>query len=212
MHIPDGFIPLWQCIIYYIIVIIVGYFAVKWARENLHEKQIPLLAVLSAGIFAIQALNIPTPLGASGHMVGAALVAIILGSPFAGFLVLSVVLIIQGLVFGDGGITTLGINIFNMGVLGSFIGFYSFKGLKSIVKDIPAVFIASFLSLLIPAFIIAVELWAAGSFPLKEGLVLMGTYHIIIGLVAEGLIGTIVYTSLKKIRPDLLSGRVMNNG
>ncbi|MDR2967609.1 MAG: cobalt transporter CbiM [Methanobacteriaceae archaeon] len=211
MHIPDGFIPLWQCIIYYIIVIIVGYFAVKWAKENLHEKQIPLLAILAAGIFAIQVLNIPTPLGASGHMVGAALVAILLGSPFAGFLVLAVVLIIQGLVFGDGGITALGINIFNMGVLGSSIGFYSFKGLKSIIKDIPAVFIGSFLSLLIPALIIAIELWVAGRFPLKEGLFLMSTYHIIIGLVVEGLISTIVYTSLKKIRPDLLSG-VVNNG
>jgi len=207
MHIPDGFIPLEQCIIYYIIIFIVGYFAVRWAKESLHEKQIPLLAVLSAGIFAIQALNIPTPLGASGHMVGAALVAILLGSPFAGFLVLSVVLIIQGLAFGDGGITTLGINIFNMGVLGSFIGFYCFNGLKSFIKDIPAVFIASFLSLLIPALIIAIELWLAGRFPLKEGLFLMGTYHIIIGLVAEGLISTIVYTSLKKIRPDLLSKR-----
>jgi cobalt/nickel transport system permease protein len=212
MHIPDGFIPLWQCIIYYIIVIIVGYFAVRWAKENLQEKQIPLLAVLAAGIFAIQALNIPTPLGASGHMVGAALVAILLGSPFAGFLVLTVVLIIQGLVFGDGGITALGINIFNMGVLGSFIGFYSFKGLKSFIKDIPAVFVASFLSLIIPALIIAIELWVAGSFPLEEGLFLMSTYHIIIGLAAEGLIGTVVYTSIKKIRPDLLSGRSVNNG
>jgi len=212
MHIPDGLIPLWQCAIYYIIIIIVGYFAVKWAKNNLNEKQIPLLAVLSAGIFAIQALNIPTPLGASGHMVGAALVAILLGSPFAGFLVLTVVLIIQGLVFGDGGITALGINIFNMGVLGSFVGFYSFKGLKSYIKDVPAVFVASFLSLLIPALVIAVQLWVAGSFPLIEGLYLMSIYHVIIGVVAEGLIGTIVYISLKKMRPDLIAGGVSNNG
>ncbi|MCL2688013.1 MAG: cobalt transporter CbiM [Methanobrevibacter sp.] len=206
MHIPDGLIPLWQCAIYYIIIIIIGYFAVKWAKNNLKEKQIPLLAVLAAGIFAIQALNIPTPLGASGHMVGAALVAILLGSPFAGFLVLTVVLIIQGLVFGDGGITALGINIFNMGVLASFIGFYSFKGLKSYIKDIPSVFVASFLSLLIPALVIAIQLWFAGSFPLIEGLLLMGTYHVIIGVVAEGLISTIVYGSIKKMRPDLIAG------
>ena len=212
MHIPDGFIPLWQCAIYYIIILIVGYFAVKWARNDLKEKQIPLLAILAAGIFAIQFLNIPTPLGASGHMVGAALVAILLGSPFAGFLVLAVVLIIQGLVFGDGGITALGINIFNMGVLGSFVGFYSFKGLKSIIKDIPAVFIASFLSLLIPALIIAIELWIAGRFPLKEGLILMGTYHIIIGIIAEGFISTIVYISIKNIRPDLIAKGVVKNG
>jgi len=207
MHIPDGFIPLWQCIIYYIIVIIVGYFAIKWARENLDEKQIPLLAVLAAGIFAIQAMNIPIPWGTSGHMVGAALVAILLGSPFAGFLVLAVVLIIQGLAFGDGGLTTLGANIFNMGILGSFIGFYSFKGLKKILSDIPSVFIACFLSLLIPAIACALELWIAGTFPLVAGLYLMGIYHIIIGITAEGLISTIVYTAISNIRPDLIASK-----
>ena len=212
MHIPDGVIPLEQSAIYFIIVIIVGYFAVKWAQNNLKEKQIPLLAVLAAGIFAIQALNIPTPLGASGHMVGAALVAILFGSPYAGFLVLAVVLILQGLIYGDGGITALGINILNMGVLGSFIGFYSFKALKSYIKDIPSVFVASFLSLVIPALVIAVQLWFAGKFPLEEGLFLMGAYHIIIGLIAEGLIGTIVYASIKKNRPDLIAGDVSNNG
>jgi len=87
-----------------------------------------------------------------------------------------------------------------------------YKGLKSITRDIPSVFIASFLSLLIPALIIAIELWIAGRFPLKEGLILMATYHIIIGLIAEGLISTIVYSSLKKVRPDLLSQRGVNNG
>lgn len=205
MHIPDGFIPLWQCIIYYIIVIIVGYFAVRWARENLNEKQVPLLAVLAAGIFAIQAMNIPIPWGTSGHMVGAAIVAILLGSPFAGFLVLAVVLIIQGLAFGDGGLTTLGANIFNMGVLGSFIGFYSFKGLKTVLSNVSSVFIACFLSLFIPSIVCALELWAAGTFPLVAGLYFMGIYHFIIGIVGEGTISTIVYISINNIRPDLIA-------
>ncbi|KZX15494.1 fused nickel transport protein NikMN [Methanobrevibacter cuticularis] len=205
MHIPDGFIPLWQCIIYYIIIIVVGYFAVRWAKTNLQEKQIPLLAVLAAGIFAIQAMNIPIPWGTSGHMVGAAIVAILIGSPFAGFLVLAVVLIIQGLVFGDGGITALGINIFNMGVLGSFIGFYGFKGLRSFISDIPAVFIACFLGVAIPAVAAAIELWVAGTFPLITGLYFMGIYHIIIGIVGEGVISTIVYVAISQVRPDLIA-------
>jgi len=205
MHIPDGFIPLWQCAIYYIVIIIVGYFAVNWARNNLNEKQIPLLAVLAAGIFAIQAMNIPIPWGTSGHMVGAAIVGILLGSPFAGFLVLAVVLIIQALAFGDGGITTLGTNIFNMGVLASFIGFYSFKGLKSMLNAVPAVFIASFLSIFIPAIVCVVELWAAGTFPLIAGLYFMGIYHAIIGLVGEGLISSIVYVAIRGVRPDLIA-------
>jgi len=210
MHIPDGLIPLWQCIIYYIIVIIVGYFAIRWARENLNEKQIPLLAVLAAGIFAIQAMNIPIPWGTSGHMVGAAIVAILLGSPFAGFLVLAVVLIIQGLAFGDGGITAMGANIFNMGVLGSFIGFYSFKGLKTFLSDIPSVFIACFLSLLIPAVACVLELWVAGTFPLVAGLYLMGLYHFVIGIIGEGLISTVVYIAINNIRPDLIATKKVN--
>lgn len=205
MHIPDGFIPLWQCVIYYIVIIIIGYFAVNWAGDNLNEKQIPLLAVLAAGIFAIQAMNIPIPWGTSGHMVGAAIVGILLGSPFAGFLVLAIVLIIQAIAFGDGGITTLGTNIFNMGVLGSFIGFYSFKGLKSLISVVPAVFIGSFLSIFIPAIACAVELWVAGTFPLVGGLYFMGIYHAVIGIIGEGLISTIVYVATKGIRPDLIA-------
>lgn len=205
MHIPDGFIPLWQCAIYYIIIIIVGYFAIRWARENLDERKIPLLAVLAAGIFAIQALNIPIPWGTSGHMVGAALVAILLGSPFAGFLVLAIVLIIQGLLAGDGGMTALGANIFNMGVIGSWVGFYGFKALKPVIKEIPAVFVAAFLSLVVMSIVCAVELWLAGTFPLAAGLAYMGLYHIVIGLIGEGLITAIVYSSILKIRPDMVA-------
>ncbi|MDL2246581.1 cobalt transporter CbiM [Methanobrevibacter sp. OttesenSCG-928-K11] len=205
MHIPDGFIPIWQCVIYYIIIIVVGYFAVKWANEHLDDKKIPLLAVLAAGIFAIQAMNIPIPWGTSGHMVGAAIVAILLGSPFAGFLVLTIVLIIQGLVFGDGGITALGINIFNMGVIGSFVGFYSFKGLKKFIGNIPSVFIACFLSLFISAIACVFELWFAGTFPLVAGLYFMGIYHFVIGIVGEGLISSIVYVGIQKVRPDLIA-------
>ena len=72
MHIPDGFIPLWQCAIYWIIALVVLGYSLKWASKNLDEKNIPLMAVLAAGIFAIQAMNIPIPWGTSGHMVGAA--------------------------------------------------------------------------------------------------------------------------------------------
>ena len=83
MHIPDGFIPLWQCLIYWIIAVICLIFAFRWGRKNLSEKSIPLMAVLAAGIFAIMSMNIPIPFGSSGHMVGAAMVAIIFMSPWA---------------------------------------------------------------------------------------------------------------------------------
>lgn len=205
MHLPDGFIPLWQCAIYYIIIIVIGYFAIRWARENLDERKIPLLAVLAAGIFAIQALNIPIPFGTSGHMVGGALVAILLGSPFAGFLVIAIILIIQGLLTGDGGLTALGANIFNMGVIGSWVGFYGFKALKPTINEIPASFVAAFLSVFVMAITCAIELWLAGTFPLTAGLMYMGLYHILIGLIGEGLITAIVYSSILKLRPDMVA-------
>ncbi|MDR3291035.1 MAG: cobalt transporter CbiM [Methanobrevibacter sp.] len=205
MHIPDGFIPISQCIVYYVIVIIVGYFAVNWAKNNLDERQIPLLAVLGAGIFAIMAMNIPIPWGTSGHMIGSPLVSILLGSPYAGFLVISVVLIIQALAFGDGGLTVLGANIFNMGIIGSFVGFYVFKALKPLIKSAGSVFIGSFLAIFIAAVACAFELSIAGTFPLEAGLIFMGLYHAVIGLVAEGVISTIVYVTMKNLRPDLIS-------
>ena len=130
MHIPDGFLPLWQAGIYYIITIVALYFALQWAKQNLDEKRVPLMAVLAAFIFAIQAMNIPIPWGTSGHMLGAALVAIVFGSPWAAVLVLAVVITIQGFFFGDGGITALGANILDMGVIAGFTGFGVFTLLK----------------------------------------------------------------------------------
>jgi cobalt/nickel transport system permease protein len=204
MHIPDGFIPLPQCIVYYIIVIVVGYFAVKWAKNNLNDRQIPLLAVLGAGIFAIMTMNIPIPWGTSGHMIGSPIVSILLGSPFAGFLVVTVVLIIQALAFGDGGVTVLGANIFNMGIIAPFLGFYLFKALKPLIHAIPSVFMGSFLAIFIAAIACAFELSIAGTFPLKAGLVFMGLYHFVIGIVGEGVISTIVYVAINGLRPDLI--------
>lgn len=127
MHIPDGFIPFPQYLVYWIIAIVALYFSLQWANRDLKERQVPLFAVLAAGIFAIQAMNIPIPWGTSGHMVGAALVAIVFASPWAAVLLLSIVLILQGLIFGDGGVTALGANIFNMGIIGGFTGYYLFR-------------------------------------------------------------------------------------
>ncbi|MDI6645082.1 MAG: cobalt transporter CbiM [Methanobacteriaceae archaeon] len=202
MHIPDGFIPLWQCAIYWIIALIALGYSLKWARENLDEKNIPLLAVLSAGIFAIQAMNIPIPWGTSGHMVGAALIAIVFFSPWAAVLVLSIVLILQGLIFGDGGMTALGANIVNMGIIGGFIGFYAYKILKGIGR-IPAIFIAAWASIFLAAIACAIEMSIAGTFPLVEGVIFMGLYHAVIGVI-EGVITVVVILGIDSARPDLL--------
>ena len=166
------------------------------------ERNIPLLAVLAAGIFAIQAMNIPIPWGTSGHMVGAALIAIIFVSPWAAVLVLSIVLILQGLIFGDGGMTVLGANIVNMGLVGGFVGFYFYKVLKGIGRY-PAIFIAAWSSMFISAILVAFEMFFAGTFPLEAGLIFMGLYHAVIGVI-EGIITVVVIKGIDSIRPDLL--------
>ena len=133
MHIPDGFIPIEQCVIYYIILIIALYFAGRWARSNLDEKRVPLMAVLAAGIFAIMSMNMPIPFGTSGHMVGGTLVALVFMAPEAAVHVFTAVLIIQALFFGDGGITVVGANVFNMAIVGGGVGLLTYKGLNGII-------------------------------------------------------------------------------
>jgi len=203
LHIPDGFIPFPQYIIYWIIAIIALYFSVQWASTKLEERQIPLFAVLAAGIFAIMAMNVPIPWGTSGHMVGAALIAIIFASPWAAVLLLSIVLILQGLIFGDGGITALGANILNMGIIGGFVGYYLFKGTKGL-GEIPAVFIASWASIFLAAIACAIEMWIAGTFPLGLGLQFMGLYHAVIGII-EGILTVVIVLAVQNVRPDLFS-------
>ena len=152
MHIPDGFIPIAQCLVYYVILIVALYFSVRWAKSNLDEKRIPLLAVLAAGIFAIMSMNMPIPFGTSGHMVGGALVAIVFLAPEAAVLVFTVALLIQALIFGDGGITALGANVLNMAIIGGFVGLFTFKGLNGIIGKYPAAGVAAWLATVIAAF------------------------------------------------------------
>lgn len=204
MHIPDGFIPLWQCAIYYVILIIALYFASKWARNNLNEKRIPLLAVLAAGIFAIMSMNMPIPFGTSGHMVGGTLVALVFMAPEATVLVFTVVLLVQALFFGDGGITTLGANVLNMGIIGGTVGLFTFKGLRKVIGKYPAIGVGAWLATFIAAEACAIEMALAGTFPLTVGLASMGIYHAFIGII-EAILTIIVIAALEKYRPDLLA-------
>ena len=204
MHIPDGFIPITQCLIYYVILIVALYFSVKWARSNLDEKRIPLMAGLAAGIFAIMSMNMPIPFGTSGHMVGGALVAIVFMAPEAAILVFTAVLLIQALFFGDGGITALGANVFNMAIVGGFVGLYTFKGLQGIIGKYPSAFVAAWLATLVAAVVAAIEMAIAGTFPLTVGIASMALYHAFIGII-EGVLTVIVLYALEKFRPDLLA-------
>jgi cobalt/nickel transport system permease protein len=203
MHIPDGFIPITQAAVYWIIALIFIALALRWARRELSEEKVPIVAVLAAAIFAMQAFNLPVGMGTSGHLVGGALAAIVLGSPFAAVFILTIVLIIQGVIFGDGGITTMGANIINMGVIGGFIGFYGYVGLKGIIKNpYASAGIAAWFACFIPALAASVELWLAGTFPLVPGLIAMGTYHAAIGIIEAFITAVAVYL-IWHARPDL---------
>lgn len=204
MHIPDSFIPLSQAIVYWIIALPFIIMSMKWAKNELDEMKVPILAALAAGIFAIQAMNIPIGMGTSGHMVGATLVAIVFASPWAGVLVLTLVLLVQGFAFADGGITTMGANILNMGVISGFVGYYTYVMLRKNTGVNIAAFGGAWLGLFTSAIACSVQMWLAGTFPLVPGLVAMGTYHLIIGFIGEGLITAVAISAIAKSRPDLL--------
>jgi cobalt/nickel transport system permease protein len=210
MHIPDAFIPLPQAALYWVIALIFIALSLRWARRELREEKVPLVAVLAAGIFAIQTMNMALPIsvipgGVSGHVVGAALVAIVLGSPFAAVFILTLVLILQAIFFGDGGITTMGANIINMGVLGGFLGYYTFRSMNTIFHNqFFAAFTAGWISLFVPAIACAVELAIAGTFPLTTGLILMGIYHAVIGII-EGGATAFALALIVAARPDIMN-------
>ena len=204
MHIPDGFIPIAQCLIYYVILIVALYFSVKWAKSNLDEKRIPLLAVLAAGIFAIMSMNMPIPFGISGHRAGGALVSIVFLAPEAAVLVFTVVLLIQALIFGDGGLTALAANVINMGIVGGAVGLYTFKALNTKIGNYPAVGIAAWLATVLAALACAIEMSIAGTFPINIGMPCMVLYHLFIGIM-KAVLTVVGGAALDKFRPDLLA-------
>jgi cobalt/nickel transport system permease protein len=201
LHIPDGFIPLGQAAVYAVVAAAFVARSLKWAQTI---EEVPLFATLAAGIFAAQALNVPVPWGTSGHLTGGVLAAILLGSPWGGVLILTLVLVVQALMFADGGITVLGANILNMGVLSSFVGYYLYLALRKRLGIAGASFVGAWLGLVVAALAAAVELALAGTFPLREGLLFMGMYHLAIGVVAEGVLTALVVATMLRVSPEML--------
>ncbi|OPX59698.1 MAG: cobalt transport protein CbiM [Methanobacterium sp. PtaB.Bin024] len=215
MHIPDGFIPLWQCAIYILLMFIAWGFTLKWLVESLikFEKEKPstvriifyiilTVIILPSFIFVVQAFNIPIPWGVGLSLMGSALVAIIYRSPWGAVMIMSLVLMVQGLLFGDGGLTTLGANIINIGVIGGFTGFYIYKFAKPL-GDIPRALIggwfAGFASLIVVGMAVAFEMALAGTFPLSLGFISQFIYSTV-GGIFEGImtmIGCIILLFLR---------------
>lgn len=126
MHIPDGYLGPATCGFFYVVMLPIWAIASKVVKKTLKAKQVPMLAIGAAFSFVIMLFNLPIAAGSTGHAVGGVLVAIILG-PWAACIAVTVTLVIQALLFGDGGITTLGANCFNMAFVLPFVGYYFYQ-------------------------------------------------------------------------------------
>jgi cobalt/nickel transport system permease protein len=206
MHIPDGFltpkvwIPMWL-----IAIAIIGY-SLKQANKILGEKHVPLMGVLAAFVFAGQMLNTPVAAGTSGHMLGGVLTSIFLG-PWVASIVMATVFAVQAIFFQDGGITTLGANIFNMGLIGTIFGYFVFKTIKNLVGGEKGLYIggaiAAWLAVVLASAACSIELALSGTSPLRLALPAMVSIHAIIGIIEAGITVAVV-AFVAKVRPDLL--------
>ena len=214
MHIPDGLLDPITTIVLWIVTIaimILGYFRMgKMFEKEDSEKMIPYIGVLAAVIFAFQFVNYPVPGGTSGHLVGGTLVAIILG-PWASVIVLFLILVIQSL-FGDGGITALGPNAFNMGIIGGIVGFYivvllvrvfNKTSLKKELKVTIATAIGSYIAIVLASFICGIEIGIGGAIPIEIAIPAMVFWHLIIG-IGEAIISALIVFYIYKTKPDFI--------
>jgi cobalt/nickel transport system permease protein len=126
MHIPDGYLGPTTCGFFYVVMVPLWALASKMVKKTLSAKQVPLLAIGAAFSFVIMMFNIPIPGGSTGHAVGGTLAAILLG-PWAALIAITVALVVQAILFGDGGITSLGANCFNIAFVLPFIGYFGYK-------------------------------------------------------------------------------------
>jgi cobalt/nickel transport system permease protein len=204
LHIPDGFLSIVVSIVCWAISAITISLAVSRSNKALGERQIPLMGVMAAFIFAAQMINFPVAGGTSGHLLGGALAAITLG-PWAGMLVMTAVIAVQALLFQDGGLLVMGANILNMGLITVAIGYGLYRGVARANRPLKLTVagIAAWLSVMAGALFTSLQLWLSGTSPLQIVIPAMLTVHALIGL-GEALITVAALTFILQTRPDLL--------
>lgn len=223
MHIPDGYLSPSTCVVAYAITAPFWVVAFKRVERLLHTRMVPLLAVFSAFSFVIMMFNLPLPGGTTGHAVGVAVAAIVLG-PSAAMVAISIALLIQAVFFGDGGITTYAANCFNMAVAGSLVAYWSYaliagKAALDSPRRVVAAAVAGYLALNVAALLTAIEFGvqpllfhdAAGTplyapYPLAIALPAMMAGHLAIAGVAELAISGGLIAYLQRANPELLAG------
>ncbi|MXM66664.1 cobalt ABC transporter permease [Streptomyces sp. HUCO-GS316] len=211
MHVPDGFINAPASAATGVIAAAAIAVSLRGARRELDERTAPLAGLVAAFIFAVQMLNFPVAAGTSGHLLGGALAAILVG-PFTGVLCVSVVLLMQGILFADGGLTALGVNITDMAIVTTVVAYAVFRGLVMVLpRGRRSVTMASFVAALVsvPAAAVAFTLLYAvgGTADVSIGKVAtaMIGVHVLIG-IGEAAITALTVGAVIAVRPDLVHG------
>jgi cobalt/nickel transport system permease protein len=207
LHIPDGFLSPLVSLVGWVLAVAAIAYALRQTRGQLGSKQIPLMGVLAAFIFAAQAINFPVAGGTSGHLLGGTLAAIILG-PWAAVLIMTAVIGVQALIFQDGGLLALGFNIVNMGVLTAFTGHFIYQWLKGMMGPgrnslLVAGAVGAWISVMLGAVATSVELAVSGTSALGVAVPAMAGVHALIG-IGEALITVGALAFIFATRRDLL--------
>ncbi|XVX19067.1 energy-coupling factor ABC transporter permease [Actinomycetota bacterium] len=211
MHVPDGFLDAPTSVGTAVVAAGAVAVAVRGARRELDDAAAPLAGLVAVFVFAGQMLNFPVGAGTSGHLIGAALAAILVG-PWTATLCLSVVLLVQALLFADGGLTALGTNITLMAVVSVWTAWFVFRGVSGLLRRsrsalAPASFLAGLASVPAAAGVFVLLFVLGGQAPVSVSAVLkaMLGWHTVIG-VGEGLITALVVGAVAAARPDLVHG------
>jgi cobalt/nickel transport system permease protein len=209
MHIPDGFLSVGVSLVCWVVAVVGVGWALWRSRTEMGERQAPMMGVLAAFIFAAQMLNFTVAGGTSGHLLGGALAAILLG-PWAGILVMTTVVAIQALLFQDGGLLVMGANVTNMALLATLVSYGVYRGVRLLAGQrrwglLAGGFIAAWISVLMSSVAVAIQLGFSGTSPIGLALPAMTAVHVLIG-IGEGLITMGALALIAATRPDLVGG------
>src|SRR4051795_7299738 len=207
MHIPDGFLSPEVALACAAPAVACTGIGLRRANAELDERRVPLLGVTAAFIFAAQMLNFPVAGGTSGHFLGAALAAILLG-PWLACLTMAVVIGVQALVFADGGLTALGANVLNMGVIGALVvgGLMHLAKTAAPTRTLAIAAVGSWLAVMLGATATSFELALSGTVPLGTVLPAMLGVHALIG-TGEAVVTVAAVAAMLNTRPDLIAVR-----
>ncbi|MBN1475771.1 PDGLE domain-containing protein [Candidatus Sumerlaeota bacterium] len=209
MHLPDGIVTEPAVLMGSGAVAVAGVtIAYLKCRQSLRERTVAIAGVTTAFIFALQMVNFPIGFGVSGHLMGGALAAILLG-PWLGCLVVALVVVPQCLLFNDGGLLSLGINVTSMALVGAFVGGALSAALGKVLPRAAAWFLAAWGSLVVASIVTGLAVMAGSEIGGGAFVKALIGFHLVIG-VGEGLITVAVLGALAQLRPDLLTPAVQN--